>query len=148
MKLYADAQDAVVLRGVIGNLHSFQQCRGEIIHAVAPDANEVMVMLDIRIVAGSIRQEGDLRDEPFALQGVERLVDGGQRDGRISLTNPLEDLFGRRMIGRRQEGLIDGQPLMRHAQPSTLAMGDEMTESLLHAWFFHVQRSFSLENHS
>lgn len=148
MKLYAEAKDAVVLRRAVGNLHSFQQCRGEIVHAMAPDAHEVMVMLDIRIVAGSIRQEGDLGDQSLTLQRVERLVDGGQRYGRISLTDPLEDLFGRRVTGRRQERLIDGQPLMRHAQSSAPAMLSEIIESLSHLRLFRRHRLFSLENDS
>lgn len=148
MKLYAEAEDAVISRCLFGNLQSPERRGREIIYPVAFDAHEVVMMFDVGVVAGGIGQEGDLRDEPFVLQRVERFVYGGQRDGRVSLTHPLEDLFGCRVIGRRQESVIDGQPLMRHAQSATLAMLHEMTEFLLNPRFFDLQWPFSLENDS
>jgi hypothetical protein len=148
MKLHADAQDAVLPSGLFGNLQWFERACREIVHAVTLPTDEMVVLFDIGVVTSRIGKKGDLRDQPLALQRVERFVDGRQRDGRVSLANLFEDLLSGWMIGRDQEGLIDGQPLKGHAQSATLTMLDELAESLLYSWLLPVQRLFSLENDS
>ena len=79
---------------------------------------KVTVLGEVRTVARGFPFEIDLADDAVLHQGLQAVVNRGQRDIRQTVLHPHVNLIGRRVIALLDEIAVDLLPLTRHAQPS------------------------------
>src|ERR1039458_2524419 len=82
----------------------------------AVSADEVVVPVEVRVVAGDGVVEHELLDEAALLQRVQDVVDRGPRRGRHGAIDGGPDLLGRWMPRRREQVLEHGHALLRDPQ--------------------------------
>src|SRR5664279_145708 len=110
-------RDGVILHDVaLREARAWRLAKGlewHVLHGAARSADEVVVPVEVRVVAGDGVVEHELLDEAALLQRVQDVVDRGPRRGRHGAIDGGPDLLGRRMPRCREQVLEHGHALLR-----------------------------------
>ncbi len=103
----------------------------DIANPVAAHADHVMMSFEVSVVAGAVVEGGHLTGLADPAQSLERTVDRGQRDMRMTAAYQGVNLVGPRMGGRGKQGPDNGQALRRYRQSARPASGGELAQPAL-----------------
>src|SRR5262247_3270988 len=121
-------------RGQRANLHRPDQITFDVLDFAAFTANEMMMMIRVRIEPDAARLE-DLFNHPLLLQPVERVVNGRARSHWEFAVHRLQNLIGSGMMFRRLHIINNGAPLRSHLQPArSRHRFDYLSEQFCHWW--------------
>src|ERR1035437_2124669 len=96
--------------------HRVEEFCVDVRYGFALPANQVMVRFEIRIHAQRPVVRAHLAQDSSFYEGLQVLVNGGQRDGGDFLAHGVVDLLGGIMTGRDRHGVEDDPPLVRCRQ--------------------------------
>jgi hypothetical protein len=102
----------------------------DVMYPSASDAQDVMMRLDVAVIARNIVQQRYLACFPHFAKLIENPMDRGQRYVGMPAPYRRTDLIGARMILRGEEGLYDCEPLGGDGNPARTAPRYELAESL------------------
>jgi hypothetical protein len=97
----------------------------------AADANDVVMRLNVAIIARNLMQERYLARLSHFAKLLENPMDRGQRYVWIPPPYCRTDLVGARMILGSEQGSDNREPLRRDGNPSLTTSRDELAESLI-----------------
>src|SRR5262249_54444488 len=109
----------LLVRRQRANLHHPDQITFDILDFAASTADEMMMMIRVRIESDAARLE-DLFNHPLLLQPVERVVNRRARSHWEFAVDRLQNLIGSGMMIRRLHIINNGAPLRSHLQPARL----------------------------
>lgn len=117
---HADQLHAQSLHGETGQVAHASERLGvelsrEVAYLTAGEAACVRVGIGAAVVASGAVAVGELGGEAAADEGLEGLVDGGERDIGDHPADGGEDVVCRRVLVRLPEEPVDGGPLLREA---------------------------------
>ena len=96
----------------------------------ASDAKDVVMRLDVAVIARNIVQERYLARLFHFAKLLQNPMDCRQRYVGIPATHCRADLVGARMVLRSEQGPYDCEPLGCDGNPPLTTPRDELTESL------------------
>jgi hypothetical protein len=96
----------------------------------AADAKNMMMRLDVAVIARNIVEERHLARLSDLAKLLENTMDGGQRYVRMPAAHGRTDLVGARMVLRSEQGPYNGEPLGGDGNPQLTTTRDELAESL------------------
>jgi hypothetical protein len=101
-----------------------------VMYSSASDAKDVMVRLDVAVVARSIVQTRHLARLTHFAKLLENPMDRGRRYVRMLAPNRRTDLVAARMLLRSEQGFYDGKPLRCDGNSLLTAAGDKVAPPL------------------
>jgi hypothetical protein len=104
-------------------------------YASASDAKDVVMRLDVAVVARGIVQEGYLASFSHAAKLFQDPMDRGRRYVGMLATHGHTYFVSARMVLRRQQGSYHREPLGRYRNSSFATPRDELAESLNRVFF-------------
>jgi hypothetical protein len=100
----------------------------DVVYPPAADAKNMMVRLDVAVIASDIVQERYLARLTDVAKFVKDAVDGGQGYVGMLAAHGSTDVFGARVILRSEQGLYYRQPLGSDGDTAFAASRDEFAE--------------------
>ena len=101
-----------------------------VMYPSAADAKNVMMRLDVAIIAREIMQERYLARLSHFAKLLQNPMDCGQRYVGMPATDCRTDLVGARMVLRSEQGLYDCKPLGCQGNPALTTSRDELAQPL------------------
>ena len=101
----------------------------DVVYPPAADAKNMMMRLDVAVIAGDIVQERYLARLTDVAEFVKNAMDGGQGYVRMLAAHSNTDVFRARVILRSEQGLYHRQPLRSDGDTAFAASRDEFAES-------------------
>jgi hypothetical protein len=87
----------------------------QVLDRPAPRAHHVVMLIEDRVVDSRSPARGDASHRAELLQDLEGRVDGRQSDAGKLVRDRLQHFLGRNVATQPPQGLIDDEPLRRHA---------------------------------
>ncbi len=106
--------------------HPLEARNLDIADAPAADAYHMMMRGGIAVVACAVVQRGNLARLADAAEGLERAMDGGERDVRMFAAYGGVDSLGARMLVGVEQGADDGEALGRDREATAMAALGEL----------------------
>src|SRR6266536_1240106 len=94
-------------------------------NAVAANADEVVMIVEVGVEAGLLIADGDARDEVMTLKQRQGAVDGAARQGRNGGLEALIDVLGPGMLTGAGQHLVNRQTLRSQGEAE---LGAPLTE--------------------
>jgi hypothetical protein len=89
----------------------------EILNGLAFQADEMMMVADVRLVSRHFRHGTHFLDQPDFVKSFQSLVNGSQGDHGEPLPDLLVDFFGAGMLFGVVQSLVNGETLVGNLQP-------------------------------
>ncbi len=141
MDFDADTLNLKSLGDFADDVRRFECGLVEIENYFAFRADEVMMWFGHRVNAERTVMQAQLAQNSTFDEGVQGLVDGGQRDTGYLLAHDCVDLFRAWVAGSRHQRVINDRPLVSQGQtvPAAQFAKIGVLWSLLHLYYFDVQ---------